>query len=554
MHPRPLSALALCLALHAQAGAQSLPLRSAVGTNLDGLAAHSPQLPFADVMKSSAAWISGDAKAWSNGNALELDARGEVRALRAGQLARTLMLREIGTRYPAGRYRVRYEGEGRLAFGFAARVVSARPGDIVLEVRPESGGIHLMVEHSDPRNPLRRISVTLPGGTCAGDPFRHVAAAADCGAGAYRAFADTAWLPQINPAFLERLRGYSVLRFVDWMRTNNSALARWADRPRPEDARWTGDAGAPIEAMLAIANASNAHAWFTIPHLADDEFVERFALLVREQLRPGLGVYVEHSNEVWNAQFAQYRHAAQQGKRASPPVDAMEYHALRTRQIGAVFARVLGRERVVVVLGAQAGNPWTAEHPLERLARRFGRSGLGVDAVAIAPYLGSGPDAARAPLAARLTLDELFRQMREEELPKSVALMRAHRRIATGHGLALLAYEGGQHLAGVAGGENHEPLNVLYDAFNRDPRIRGLYLEYLEAWKRTGGELFVHYTDIGRFTKWGRWGALEHLAQPRAAAPKFDALHTFLEANPPWWARARGIAPARPGAQPSQRP
>jgi hypothetical protein len=65
--------------------------------------------------------------------------------------------------------------------------------------------------------------------------------------------------------------------------------------------------------------------------------------------------------------------------------------------------------------------------------------------------------------------------------------------------------------------------------------MKQLYLDYLQGWRREGGELFVHYTDIGRYTKWGRWGALEYLAQPRISAPKYDALQSFIEQNPVWW-------------------
>jgi hypothetical protein len=62
-----------------------------------------------------------------------------------------------------------------------------------------------------------------------------------------------------------------------------------------------------------------------------------------------------------------------------------------------------------------------------------------------------------------------------------------------------------------------------------------LYRGYLDAWKKAGGRLFVHFSNCSAYTKWGRWGALEHLEQPRAAAPKFDALQEFAEHNPPWW-------------------
>jgi len=525
----------LCALVVATSGAPgpaagaALPLRTAVGTNLDPVIHYSPQIPFADVMKSAAPWGSGDKRP------LDLDERGGVRSLEPGQIARTLMLREFGTRYPAGRYVVRYRGEGTLVFRFAAKVVSARAGEILLDVTPEPGGIYMEISRTDPGNPVRDIRVTMPGGTCEGDPFTHASAAADCGNRRYLPFAASNEAILFNPVFLDRLRGYSVLRFMDWMRTNNSANSRWSKRARLEDAMWTTDAGAPVEVMVALANATGSHPWFTLPHLADDDYVESFARLVGASLRKDLGAYVEHSNEVWNPQFAQHRHAVQQGKSRFPPIDQIQYHAEKTRTVGAAFAKTLGPSRVVTALGAQAGNPWTTTRAMEHLKKKHGDRAHGIDAIAIAPYFGIYATPKDAPRYAGMSQDELFAHVRATVLPEALGFMRNYGRIAGEQKLDLIAYEGGQHLSGVQSGENHEPLNVVFDAFNRDPRIRQLYLDYLDEWKRAGGRLFVHYTDVGRFTKWGRWGALEYIAQPRETAPKFDALHTFIERNPPWW-------------------
>ena len=113
--------------------------------------------------------------------------------------------------------------------------------------------------------------------------------------------------------------------------------------------------------------------------------------------------------------------------------------------------------------------------------------------------------------------------------------MEMHAQIAQSFGASLLAYEGGQHLAGIQGGENNDQLTALFLAFNRDPRIKQLYLDYLASWKRAGGQLFVHYYDTGKFSKWGSWGALEYNGQTRPAAPKFDGIQGFIEQNPVWW-------------------
>ena len=63
--------------------------------------------------------------------------------------------------------------------------------------------------------------------------------------------------------------------------------------------------------------------------------MQNFAQLVNQLLAPGLGVYVENSNEVWNSGFGQYNYVEAQG--AAQGLDGAQYHGLRTRAIGAIF-------------------------------------------------------------------------------------------------------------------------------------------------------------------------------------------------------------------------
>ena len=155
--------------------------------------------------------------------------------------------------------------------------------------------------------------------------------------------------------------------------------------------------------------------------------------------------------------------------------------------------------------------------------------------MAIAPYFGVSPTSAEAGQFTAMTLDAFIDHVRTKVFPREATHMRNHRTLAGKYGLRLLAYEGGQHMVGVGPSQDNRALNALFDAFNRDPRIKQLYLEYLAIWKREGGELFVHFNDISRYTKSGRWGALEYVAQPRVESPKFDALMTFIELNAVWW-------------------
>ncbi|MEZ5449148.1 MAG: hypothetical protein R3E89_09170 [Thiolinea sp.] len=38
--------------------------------------------------------------------------------------------------------------------------------------------------------------------------------------------------------------------------------------------------------MVQLANTLNADAWFNIPHLADRDYIQRYATYVRDNLRP----------------------------------------------------------------------------------------------------------------------------------------------------------------------------------------------------------------------------------------------------------------------------
>jgi hypothetical protein len=414
---------------------------------------------------------------------------------------------------------------------------------MAIEVTPGEGGISLSLETTNPANYLREIEIIMPGGICKGEPFTHVASPKDCAGRAFVSFAEDRSI-LFYPVFAQRLRGYSVLRFMDWMRTNNSPVATWAQRTPFSYSTWATETGVPVEVMIALANLVGAHPWFTLPHRSDEAYARSFARLLKDRLDPRLGVYLEHSNEVWNSMFTQYAELSTQAK--SLGLNLVRHHALRTRALAGIFKAELGAERVVSVLGAQTVNTWIASDPLEFLRARFGAGASGIDAVAIAPYFGVSPGTGEAGTYTAMGLDGFFNHVRATVLPKMAAHMSAYRALAGKHGVRLLAYEGGQHMAGTGGAESNTALNELFDRFNRDPRIKQLYLDYLADWRRAGGELFMHFNDVSRYEKWGRWGALEYVAQPRADSPKFDALQTFMEHNPVWWTHEPRVALSSP--------
>lgn len=502
-----------------------------IGTNLDGLADWSEDWAFVDGFKRSRTWISGTAETFDDGRDIAVDKHGWVTSLRKGQVARTLMFWDA--HYPSGTYVILYDGKGSFTSQPFHSVVESQPGRRVLQVDSTKGGIEIILTEINPSDPIRNIRVIMPGGACANDAAQYCDAGSPCSEGVTCNGFEEHYKTQVfHPKFLKRIAPYTSLRFMDWMYTNGSAQERWEGRPRPEDARY--QQGAPIEVMVALANQQKQDPWFTLPHRADDNYVRKFAEYVRDNLAQERKVYLEHSNEVWNGQFTQAQFAVERGRALKlGPSDfeaQLQYHARRTREIAKIWTDVMGpqRNRLVRVLGSQAANPWTAEMMLD-----FEDTKSHVDAIAIAPYFGGhfGTEE-QASRVSKLSLDAFFSELRSVALPETSTWITQNAKVARARNVLLLAYEGGQHLTGVgpAATEN-AALNSLFDRANRDPRMGELYSSYLNTWRDQGGGLFMHFVDCAGPSKWGRWGALEWLEQPREQAPKFDALMRYIEAG-----------------------
>lgn len=141
-----------------------------------------------------------------------------------------------------------------------------------------------------------------------------------------------------NPIFLRRLKPFSVLRFVDWQVTNDSALQTWSQRTEVTDRTQAVAHGVAIEHMIDLCNGLRSDPWFSMPHQGDDDFIRRFAELVEARLEPGRRVYIEYSNEVWNPQFKQHGWVAQHAGGANHPANTPPSRPTSSPS-GATFSR-----------------------------------------------------------------------------------------------------------------------------------------------------------------------------------------------------------------------
>ena len=85
---------------------------------------------------------------------------------------------------------------------------------------------------------------------------------------------------------------------MDWMRTNDEELPAWSDRTTPASDTQARPGGVALEHIIDLCNQLGASAWVNVHHLANDAYVTSMASMLRDQLRPDVQIYVEHSNEV----------------------------------------------------------------------------------------------------------------------------------------------------------------------------------------------------------------------------------------------------------------
>jgi hypothetical protein len=508
-------------AINRNSPASADPAQPRVGINLNGPADWNSELPFVDVFRLSRAWISQkQGEGWGKGPKLQLDKNGYVTRLEPGCFAETPM--NTISRYPAGLYTVFYKGQGKLEVAGRLRKVEESPGKITFEATG-SESIFLRLLETDPKDYVRDIRVIMPG------------------------FEKTYQKQLFHPIFLERWRGVTTLRFMDWMHTNNSPLQKWADRPTVTDANWTGSGGIPLEVMVELSSRLGADPWFCMPHLADDDYVRNFAQLVKQTLDPKRRIYIEFSNEVWNGQFEQARWAGQKGielgiareggtGEPKPWVGQWHYTARRSVEIFKIWDTVFGgretaAKRLVRVLPSQSANAYVSEQVL-----KFENAYKNADALTIAPYVSfnipAQGDGLTAATVAKWSVDQVLDHMEKNALPESLKWVADNKKVADQYGLKLIAYEAGQHAVGIEGGEDNETLTKLLHEANRHQRMGEIYTKYLDGWKRNGGGLICMFASTGGWSKWGSWGLLQAYDDKAADYPKFAATMS--------WAKAQG--------------
>ncbi|AVP99004.1 hypothetical protein C7S18_18285 [Ahniella affigens] len=511
------------------------------------------------------------------------DADGYATSLEPNQVLTTI-LHAGGTpgRLPAGNYTLRFDGAGTIQM-LGASVVNQTSNEIVFNVASSTGNnIGFRLTAVTVGNHIRNARVLPPGGVCSNDSHRFCDASSPCDAGnTCNAFTSgsVAETQLFHPRFLKNYEPYRLLRFMDWMGTNSSQVSAVADYPTAASAFW---GRVPISVLAELGNRLQSDIWINIPHKASNALVDQFATTLRDQFTPDRRVYVEYGNENWNGIFQQNVEIPRQfcpnfadlavgcqddgvpgngiacernpvtfslGNAQGPCFQALvRAWGDRSTEIFARFDTAFGssaRNRTVRVIAAQAANADLGRQVLTRTAtgQAFTVASK-TDVYASAPYFGTeyctpdsgvNPDTSPAVYA---SVGAFLDHVEANALPRAVGFMTSSKNMLNtnfpGSGIRHIAYEGGQHFAGIGGFTFNNTCNTIFDAANRNSRMESIYRSYLSSWKLNGDE-FTHFYNTGRWGVFGYWGALEFQDQNLSTSPKYQALTGHSTANPCHW-------------------
>lgn len=345
-------------------------------------------------------------------------------------------------------------------------------------------------------------------------------------------------------AFLKAVQPFKVLRFMDWLSTNDSNppftdadhITEWNERRLPGDATQTSDgkkSGVAWEYVIALANQTGKDIWINIPVSASDDYIRQLAEMMKKDLDPSITIYFEHSNEVWNMLFSQtpYNRLAAEAEVAagnsnlnndgstSPSAWALRRHARRTVEIGQIFAEVFGQEalntRIRAVFSWKVGETQQYRSALEWIQATYGDPSQHLYAIAGAPYFNAGAATASAQHGEIL---EIMAKSSDSSVKARTELIA----LANEYGVKPVLYEGGPDNGG------GDPTNVANRILaNRDPRMGGLVMHDINNnWFQLGGDLYMYFALNSYYNRYGSWGLTEDLTN--LSTPKFNAIYTLL--------------------------
>jgi len=492
------------------------------GTNLSGLFDWGTELPFVDMMRNCREWYSKDDSGEFESRMIDrMQFRSDgypthipqnISGVTRPQFVATIWGRIAG--WQLGDYTVFYDGRGEIDINVGVenyRRLDAQSYSFRL-TNTKDREIQLIITKSDSLNPVRNIKII------------------------HQDYLQTYKEKIFNPNWLNYLRIFKSVRFMDWGHTNHwsqkdswlwdlPGIVDWRDRAQLNYYTWTTNKGIPYEVMIRLMNELDLDAWICIPHRASDDYIRNMAALFKSNVEIGRHLYVEYSNEIWNWIFGQ---AVWLDENFCKPVGTWpECYVPAIQNALDVWTSVYANElsKITRILGAFTG--WYDVS--NRVAMTMNANSF--DAIAPTYYFGISEksDSILDELGSRATIADIAREARLN-MQLEFDRIQSIQSICNSLQKKMIFYEGGHHLTAHPFGELPSYENAL-NAIHRDSAIYNLYNEWFQKLRslQNGNEplLCMNFSFIyGIDAKYGSWGVLESIYQDLTIipTPKYNAI------------------------------
>ncbi len=410
--------------------------------------------------------------------------------------------------YKTGNYVLLYDGEGELELvnWVAATVTNSSPGRIEFTVdEVNENGVHFLLKRTTRGNHIRNIRI-------------------------FEAAYESNYLTDpYMPEFASKIRSFGTLRFMDWVKTNNHPISNWNDRMQPNYHTQDHDQkGMAWEHIIAMANYFDIDLWITVPHLADQNYMDSLATLFRDTLESDRTIYLEYSNEGWNFIFEQthWLNHADRPFGASPGKNYGYFSNLLFMRWDAIFGAESNRIKTVM-----AGHDYFVIDAMEYMETQ--NNIHLVDLVSYPGYVAlneANYDTLDA-LGATATATQVLDMLEANKAHDFHWMQQFKTLVADRWNKDFVMYEGGQHITPRHFGLQTDYNQALYDA-QTHPRMAQFYTDLLNYYKNTlNVTLFMNYVLASeQESPFGSWGLLENYMVNESSV-KWDALMNWIAAN-----------------------
>ena len=311
----------------------------------------------------------------------------------------------------------------------------------------------------------------------------------------------------------------------------------WSERALPDASNQAGKNGMAWEHIINIANRSKKHLWINIPMHADAGYMDGLAKLFKAKLNPGLKIYFEISNEVWNFGFPQFQYnaAAADDEVAKNPnsnlkkagetqqANSRDWQVRRLMRMTIDMTKAFQKEYGMDCVGKSimpqfAFWTWVEKDQYEKAFQwcqdTYGAPSQFLHGMSISGY---SEDLGKASS----TLDALL-ALQKPKIDKSYTDdFVGHKATADKWKLKLTVYEGSTNFT--------ETFNIKNKILAvRDPRFEDI-VKYLvqDTWfNKLKGDEFCFFALAGNYSSFGTWGIAEpdFNKQRWESSPKWKAL------------------------------